>query len=216
MMLARDVRTLLASPMVPGDHVARIFSCQNLLSLLQAHLLSLNSVLERRKSIDGDREGRASVRLCIIVSLVKQAELYGEICQSSLPSAPDQVQYRSSCRECLSKAVAVTTELSPDDYYYLDPYLGVCWSRAIDLLTEGLSDGSQTCQDPDTIVAPSARGPSFTEESLDAQLNVLRLARRSVGMSVCLVPNGPKTLCAQLTEYRRGSGFHSLGRFTEV
>ena len=167
---------------------------------------------------------------------MKQAELYGDICQSLLPSAPDQVQYRSSCRECLSKAVAVTTELSPDDYYYLDPYLGVgpsvssrifgfvnpefgnkvCWNRAISLLTGELSDGSQTCQDPDTIVAPSARGPPFMEEPLDAQLNVLRLARRSVGMSVCLVPTGPKTLCDQLMEYRRGGGFYSLGRFTEV
>jgi hypothetical protein len=176
------------------------------------------------------------VRLCIIITLVKQAELYDDICQNSLPSAPEMVQYRSRCRECLSEVVVITAELSPDDYYYLDPYLGVgvsisyyicgpinhglgdkvCWNRAISLLTEGLPNGSKpSLAPPMALIPPMPRVSSFTE-ARDAQINVLRMARRSVGMSVCLVPSGPKPLCSQLMEYRRANGLNNLGRFAEV
>lgn len=75
--------------------------------------------------IDGDREIRAPVRLCIIITLLTQAELYDDMCHNFLLSATERVQYRSCCRDRLSEAVAITTELSPDDYYYLDPYLEV-------------------------------------------------------------------------------------------
>lgn len=70
-------------------------------------------------------ELRAPVRLCTIISLVKRAELYHDMYQKSPSSAPEMVEYRSSCRESLSEVVTVTAELSLDDYYYLDPYLGV-------------------------------------------------------------------------------------------
>lgn len=159
------------------------------------------------------------------------------MCHNSLLSAPERVQYRSRCRECLSEAVAITAELSPDDYYYLDPYLGVgasvshfvsgpidlgvgdkvCWNRAISLLTEEQSTGLQPSSDHHmTFVPAMRRAPSFAEEALGTQLRVLRLARRSVGTSVCLVPSGPKTLCGQLMEYRKAGNLHSSGRFTEV
>jgi hypothetical protein len=108
-----------------GDRAARLLSCQALLSILQAHLRNLNSALEQHRSINRDREARASARLCIIISLIKQAELYNDMHQNSLPSAPERVQYRSTCKERLAEAVNVMTELLPDDYYYLDPYLGV-------------------------------------------------------------------------------------------
>jgi hypothetical protein len=111
--------------LLEGDGAARLLSCQALLSLLQAHLRNLNSTLGQHRSISGDREARASARLCIIISLIKQAELCNDMHQNSLPSAPERVQYRSTCREHLAEAVHVMTELSPDDYYYLDPYLGV-------------------------------------------------------------------------------------------
>lgn len=186
-------------------------------------------MLEQNGPISQLRETCAPVRLCIIVTLIKQAELYNDMYQSSLPSASERVQYRSSRRESLSSAVTLTTELSPDDYYYLDPYLGVgtsvsycisgfiyvglgdkvCWNRAISLLTEESSDGLASAP-------PSGENLLFAEETLAAQLNALRLARRSIGMSVCLVPSGSKTLCGQLMEYRRASSLNSLGRFTEV
>jgi hypothetical protein len=73
------------------------------------------------------------------MTLITQAELYDDMCHNSLLSATEGVQYRSRCRECLSEAVETTAELSPDDYYYLDPYLGVgtfvshFLSRPIDL-----------------------------------------------------------------------------------
>jgi hypothetical protein len=188
-------------------------------------------------SINELREISPSLRLCIIITLVKQAELCNYMHQSSLPSARERVQYRSSCRESLSKAVTVTTELSADDYYYLDPYLGVgasvsywisgfiymglgykvCWDRAISLLTEESSEGSQSSSDPHTAsVLSTLESPSFAAEELEAKLCVLRLARRSLGMCVCLVPSGPKTLCGQLREYRRASSLNGLGRFIEV
>jgi len=187
--------------------------------------------------VDGDHETCASVRLCIIITLVTQAELYDDICHNSLLSAMERVQYRSHCKERLSEVVAITAELSPDDYYYLDPYLGVgasvlrvlsrpidpgvgdkvCWNRAINLLVEEQPDGFQQTSDVHmTLVSSTQRASSFTVEMLDTQLSVLRLARRSVGMSVCLVPSGPKTLCDQLMDYRGRNNLHSLGRFTEV
>jgi len=159
------------------------------------------------------------------------------MCHNSLLSATERVQYRSRCKECLSEAVAITAELSPDDYYYLDPYLGVgasisqflsrpidlgvgdkvCWNRAINLLTKEQPNGLQQSSDVQmTLVSSTQRTSPFTAETLDAQLSVLRLARRSVYMSVCLVPSGPKTLCDQLMEYSRMDNFHSLGRITEV
>ena len=169
--------------------------------------------------------------MCIIITLVKQAELYNDMHQNSLPSTRERVEYRSSCRESLTEAVTVTAEFSPDDYYYLDPYLGVgasiscwisefinlglgykvCWNRAISLLTEESCDGLQPSSDPST-----EGSSSFTAETIETQLRVLRLARRSVGMCVCLVPSGPKTLCSQLREYGRASSLNSLGRFAEV
>lgn len=100
-------------------------SVQAQLPLLQAHLLNLNSLLEQHESINELRETCAPLRLCIIITLVKQAEVYDGMYQCSLPSAPERMQYHSGCRESLSEAATVTTELSPDDYYYLDPYLGV-------------------------------------------------------------------------------------------
>lgn len=191
-------------------------------------------MLEQPLPISELRETRASVRLCIIITLVKQAELYHDMQQSSLPSASERAQYRSSCMGRLSEVVTVTAEFSPGDYYYLDPYVGVgasvsycisgfiylglgdkvCWSRAISLLAEELSDVSKSSSDLDGTL--SRRSPSLTAGTLEAQLSVLRLARRSVGMSVCLVPGGPKSLCSQLGEYRRASSLNNLGRFTEV
>ena len=85
-------------------------------------------MLEQHGSVNELRENCAPARLCIIVTLVKRAEVYNEMYKSSLPSAPERVQYRSSCMDSLSEVVTVTAELSPDDYYYLDPYLGVCAS----------------------------------------------------------------------------------------
>ena len=187
--------------------------------------------------VGGDCETCASVRLCIIITLVTQAELYDDICHNSLLLAMERVQYRSRCKECLSEVVAITAELSPDDYYYLDPYLGVrasvlrvlsrpidlgvgdkvCWNRAINLLVEEQPDGlQQTSGVHMTLVSSTQRALPFTVEKLDTQLSVLRLARRSVGVSVCLVPSGPKTLCDQLMENRRTNNLRSLGRFTEV
>jgi hypothetical protein len=93
--------------------------------VLQTHLHDLNLVLERHATIDRDHETRASVRLCIIVTLVAQAELYNDMYHNSLLSASEGAQSRSRCRGCLSEVVATTAELSLDDYYYLDPYLGV-------------------------------------------------------------------------------------------
>ena len=156
---------------------------------------------------------------------------------NSFLSASERVKYHSQCRDCLSKAVAVTAELSPDDYYYLDPYLGVgasvlhfvsgpidlgvgdkvCWTRAIILLTEEQPNELQPSLDPLMSLIPAMQRVSLsTAETLDGQLSVLRLARISVGISVCLVPNGPRTLCDQLMEYRRANSSHGLGRFTEV
>lgn len=252
-MLARDVRKLLESPRVSGlplspygppaplilfqgDRTTRLLSCRAQLSLLQAHLLILNSPFERG-SINELRDIFPYLRMCIIITLVKRAELYNDMHQSSLPSALERAEYRSSCRESLAEAVTVTAEFSPDEYYYLDPYLGVgtfvsywisefiylglghkvCWNRAISLLSEEPSDGLQPGSDPHTASGPSTQASqSFTAETLETQLRVLRLARRSVGMCVCLVPSGPKTLCSQLREYGRASSLNSLGRFTEV
>ncbi|KAF9650238.1 hypothetical protein BDM02DRAFT_1491381 [Thelephora ganbajun] len=216
MMLARDARTLLGSPIVSGNHVTRLLSCQTQLSFLQSHLPNLNSLLGQYGPISGGRETCASVRLCIIITLVTQAELYDDMCHNSLLSASEGVQYRSRYRECLSEAVAITAELSPDDYYYLDPYLGVCWNRAISLLTKEQPSGFQPSLGSHMTMVSSIQRASFTAETLGAYLSVLRLARRSVSMSVCLVPGGPKTLCGQLTEYRRPGSLNSLGRFTEV
>jgi len=191
-------------------------------------------VLEQHSTIDNDHETCVSVRLCIIITLVTRAELYDDICCDSLLSAPERARYRSRCRECLSEVVVTTTELSPDDYYYLDPYLGVgpsiprfisgsidlgagdkvCWNRAISLFAEGYPNSPQPTSEPHVTLVPSMQEPlSFTAEALEANLSVLRMARRSVGASVCLVPSGPKTLCSQLMDYRRANGF---GRFTEV
>jgi len=191
-------------------------------------------VLKQHSTIDKDHETCVSVRLCMIITLVTQAELYDDMCHNSPLSAPERVQYRSRCRECLSGVVAVTAELSHDDYYYLDPYLGVgfsisrfisgsidlgagdkvCWNRAINLFAEEQHDGLQPSSDPHMTLVSSTQGSSpFTAETLEANLSVLRMAGRSVGVSVCLVPSGPKTLCSQLMDYRRASG---SGRFTEV
>ena len=179
--------------------------------------------------VDGDHETCASVRLCIIMTLIIQAELYDDMCHNSLLSATERVQHRSRCKECLSEAVAVTAELSPDDYYFLDPYLGVgasvsyfsrptdprvgdkvCWNRAINLLTEEQPDGPQPSSDVHmALVSSMQRASSFAVETIDAQLSVLHLARRSVGMSVCLVPSGPKSLCSQLMEYRRANNSYA-------
>lgn len=184
--------------------------------------------------IDGDRETRASVRLSIIMALITQAELYDDMCHNPLLSAKERVQCRGRCGECLSEVVAITAELSPDDYYYLDPYLGVgasvshffsrpidprvgdkvCWDRAINLLTKEQPQPSSDVHM--TLVSSTQGASSFNVETLDSQLTVLRLARRSVGMSVCLVPSGPKTLCSQMMEYRRANNLQSLGRFTEL
>jgi len=191
-------------------------------------------VLEQHSTIDKDHEIRVSVRLCIIITLITQAELYDDMCRDSLLSAPERARYRSHCRECLSEVVTTTTELSPDDYYYLDPYLGVgssishfisgsidiragdkvCWNRAISLFAEEQANRPQPSSDPHMTLVSSTQGSSsFTTEALEVNLGVLRMARRSVGASVCLVPSGPKTLCGQLMDYRRANGF---GRFTEV
>lgn len=184
--------------------------------------------------VERGHETWAPVRLCIIITLVTQADLYDDMCHNSLLSAPERVQYRSRCRECLSRVVAVTAELTPDDYYYLDPYLGVgalisrlvsgpidldfankvCWNRAINLFTEGQPDEYQPSLDPRMTLVSSAQGLSpLTAGTLDADLSVLRLARRSVSISVCLVPSGPKTLCSHLMECRRATSF---GRFAGI
>ena len=191
-------------------------------------------MLEQHNTVDKDHETCVSVRLCIIITLVTRAELYDDICRDSLLSAPERARYRSHCGECLSEVVVITTELSPDDYYYLDPYLGVgssisrfisgsidlgagdkvCWDRAISLFAEEQPGRPQPSSDPHiTLVSPTQGPSSITAEELEANLSVLRMARRSVGASVCLVPSGPKTLCGQLMDYRRANSF---GRFTEV
>ena len=202
------------------------------LSSLQSHVHNLNSVLKRHDTINRDHETWVSVRLCFVITSVTQAELYDDLYHNSLLSAPERVQYRSRCRECLCEVVATTAEFSPDDYYYLDPYLGVgasiscfisrsidlgagdkvCWNRAISLLTK--EQPSRACSDLELTLVSSTQGvSSLTVETLDANLSVLHLARKYVGASVCLVPIGPKTLCGQLMEYRRTN---SLRRFTEV
>jgi len=160
--------------------------------------------------------------------LVTQAELYDEMCRNSLLTATERVQHRSRCKECLSEAAAITVELLPDDYYYLDPYLGVgasishlfcrladprvgdkvCWNRAINLLAEEQPNEPQPSSDVQMALVPVS---SFTAETLDAQLSVFHLARRSLGMGVCLVPSGPKTLCSQLMEYRRTNNSYAWG-----
>ena len=191
-------------------------------------------MLESHSTINKDHETCVSVRLCIIITLVTRAELYDDICRDSLLSAPERARYRSCCRESLSEVVATTTELSPDDYYYLDPYLGVgssisrfisglidvgagdkvCWNRAISLFSEEQANRPKPSSDPHMALVSSTRGPSsFTAEALEANLSVLRMARRSVDASVCLVPSGPKTLCGQLMDCR---GVNSFERFTEV
>lgn len=188
-------------------------------------------MLAQHSAADRDHETWAPVQLCIIITSITQADLYDDVCRNSLLSAPERDQCRSRCRECLSSAVAATVEFSPDDYYYLDPYLGVgaflshsvsgpvdlgvgdkvCWNRAINLLTEEQPDRHQPDSDTHmTLVSSTQRPLPFTPETLDAKLSVLRLARKAVGMSVCLVPSGPKTLCSQLMEYRRANG---LGGF---
>ena len=187
-------------------------------------------MLEQHSTIDKDHETCVSVRLSIIVTLVTQAELYDDMSHDSLLSTPESVRYHSRRRECLSEVVAITAELLPEDYYYLDPYLGVgssiarcisrpidagddkvCWNRAISLFAEEQPDSPQLSSDPHVTLVPST--PPFAAETLDANLSVLYMARRSVGASVCLVPTGPKTLCGQLMDYRRANSF---GRFTEV
>ena len=173
------------------------------------------------------------MRLCIIITLVTQAELYDDMARDPLLSAPESIQYRSHRKEYLSEVVAITAELSPDDYYYLDPYLGVgsstshfvsgsidlggdkvCWNRAMTLLADEQPNKPQPSSDSNvTLVSSKQALPMFTAEALEANLSVLRMARRSVGASVCLVPSGSKTLCGQLVDCRRTNGF---GRFTEV
>lgn len=93
--------------------------------MLQTHLHNLGFVLGQHGMINEDHETRVSVQMCIIITLVAQAELYDDMYHNLLLSASEGVLSHSRCWECLYEVVAITAELLPDDYHYLDPYLGV-------------------------------------------------------------------------------------------
>ncbi|TFY58485.1 hypothetical protein EVJ58_g6386 [Rhodofomes roseus] len=82
-----------------------------------------------KSSFGGHRELELTLKMCTIMSLTAAAELHRLLASHH----PDS---RAKCLSTALEVVGITKELRDDDYHFLDPILGTCWSMVAALLEE--------------------------------------------------------------------------------
>ncbi|KZT68973.1 hypothetical protein DAEQUDRAFT_765761 [Daedalea quercina L-15889] len=82
-----------------------------------------------KTSFNGNSEMALTLKMCTIVSLTAAAELHRLLAGHHLDS-------RSKCLNTALEIVNITKELRDDDYHFLDPVLGTCWSMVAAMLDQ--------------------------------------------------------------------------------
>ncbi|KAF9793075.1 hypothetical protein BJ322DRAFT_100029 [Thelephora terrestris] len=130
------------------------------------------------------------LRCDAITCLVTTAELYDRIFDSKQDD-----QYSEACANILRDVSSVTKGLQENEYYLLDPYIGVCWNEVVKLMRkywkpaciEGLpsSDGSE-------------KGGAAEASPQDSGIDQILRSNAQLVIKSRLVPAGPSSLCAKL------------------
>ncbi|KAH9934758.1 uncharacterized protein B0H18DRAFT_1114616 [Fomitopsis serialis] len=91
--------------------------------------ISTLTVSTLKSSFGGQRELALALKMCTIVSLTAAAELHRLLAGHH----PDS---RTKCLNTALEIISITKELRDDDYHFLDPILGTCWSMIAALLDQ--------------------------------------------------------------------------------
>ncbi|GBE82317.1 hypothetical protein BKA93DRAFT_891062 [Sparassis latifolia] len=76
-----------------------------------------------------DRERGLTLKLCMLVSLTASAELHRLL-------ASHHAESRLKCLDVVFEIVGITRGLKDDDYIFLDPILGICWTMVATIFNQ--------------------------------------------------------------------------------
>ncbi|CCL99121.1 uncharacterized protein FIBRA_01135 [Fibroporia radiculosa] len=109
-----------------------------LLEEISEHLATLNPAM-LKTSFFRQREYALTLKMCMIISLTASAELHRLL-------ANHHTESRHRCVDIVFEIVGITKGLTDEDYIFLDPILGTCWSMVATVLNQervSLLDESQ-------------------------------------------------------------------------
>lgn len=139
-----------------------------------------------------DHESIICLRYSMITCLTSIAELH------DLMASPGN-NSGAVCRGALSQLIGMTERLAGSDYYLLDPFVGICWTRAISLIkkyspTLYITQPSSS----EATITTTASASSESDLPPDPAIKTLSECKAQLDISTRLVPSGPGSLCAKL------------------
>ncbi|KAH9951341.1 hypothetical protein B0H21DRAFT_718585 [Amylocystis lapponica] len=100
----------------------------NLMEEVSEHISSLNTSM-LKATFFHHREHGLVLKLCLIITLTASAELHRLL-------ANNHIESRLKCLDMVFEIVGISRSLQDDDYIFLDPVLGICWSMVASVLKE--------------------------------------------------------------------------------
>jgi len=125
----------------------------DLLEDIYEHISTLNPSM-LKTSFFRQREHALALKMCMIISLTAAAELHRLL-------ASHHPESRSECVDLVFQIVGITKGLQDEDYIFLDPILGTCWSIVATILnqerTSSIDESSSAqCKSSFTVIMTSA------------------------------------------------------------
>ncbi|EMD38527.1 hypothetical protein CERSUDRAFT_113707 [Gelatoporia subvermispora B] len=133
--------------------------------------LMLRATYEKTSSSLMRRSG-LNLKLCMIISMTAAAELHSILMDTHLES-------RQSCLDMVYSIVRLTSSLRDEDYIFLDPILGTCWTMVIRVLHHERTTPLQICPPSDwdsamTVVVSSANKLGHELPFMDSSIETMR------------------------------------------
>lgn len=86
---------------------------------------NINHLASRMTAFSEDHNSSLSIRYSMIICFTAKADLCRTITGIRLLSSVDRQHHNSQCEDSLRCVVQLTEGLDPDDFNFLDPFLGV-------------------------------------------------------------------------------------------
>jgi len=202
MLLAKDASNLISwflqeTPLsISWSSTCRIF-----LAHLTGHIASLTEKLADSESMR-DRDRSYSLRYSSILSLTTLAQV--TYLMDSIPSVAGipVTNYKRQCAYSLRRVVSLVEELTPEEFKFLDMFLGIYWPRAVSLLT---SEPVPVAPEPSSISRSQSNADSLTED-YEIQQNVVRIAQFNEKFAQNRFIPGTTSLCEKLAAQHVSTG----------
>jgi len=165
MLFVKDANNLVAQYNLTEHGITLsswIIKCRLFVMELTQHIDNLASCIAEFRRLE-DRDSCLSLRYSSLICSTTLAQLYHVLARNPMSTTSSSSEFRHKCTDALMDVVNMARPLGAEDFRHMDPFLAVCWSRAIALFKNEKPSSPLAAFDPAASFIPSP-WPSFDNQ----------------------------------------------------